>query len=277
MYLEDISHAAKVTLVPIRSKKKPQATVDKLPTALMRIIFSNLHITELREYVMNKKWSRLKNDDFLLSKLVARDLSFGKKQWQKYFGDIGIEPSLPSDIHKTLFSPCPFFPDKQVMDTHMLVLIPQTVDGKPLTLVNFGKLLKDPQEGHEMGFDGSYTLSKKYKDKPIERAHWILMTKEPIPGSRNKSDADLQTLVAKYPDYEIPKILEATVCIFTHYVSSGERLYGNKPWTFTSCQDLVDGHRVSVGGFSRDGLRFYNGYYVSIPHQSRGLGALRKF
>ena len=70
----------------------------------------------------------------LLTKTIFRNTALGKKEWEKYFGDIGIEPPLPSNIEDILNEPCSFWPDKKIKETHLLVLIPNTVNGKPFTI-----------------------------------------------------------------------------------------------------------------------------------------------
>ncbi len=58
------------------------------------------------------------------------------------------------------------------------------------------------------------------------------------------------------------------------FVVSGVRLYGDKPWTFTRCEESVKGYQIVVGGFVTDGLlvNFSDGDYDFI-----GVGPLRKF
>ncbi len=74
-------------------------------------------------------------------------MAFGKALWAQYFGDIGVEPPLPPHINAILQSPCPYWSGKKVEETHLLVLIPQTVNGKPLTLRSLGELVKSPKQG----------------------------------------------------------------------------------------------------------------------------------
>ena len=74
-------------------------------------------------------------------------IAFGAAAWKKHFGDVGVEPPLPQDIHQILSASCPFWPSKKVHETHLLVLVPQTVGGKPLTLKTLGELVKKPLAG----------------------------------------------------------------------------------------------------------------------------------
>ena len=69
---------------------------------------------------------------------------FGADMWAHYFGDVGVEPPLPSNIDEILKSPCPFWPDKTIGQTHLLTLIPETVEGKPFTLNLLNELVQKP-------------------------------------------------------------------------------------------------------------------------------------
>lgn len=89
-------------------------------------------------------------------------IAFGKVLWEKYIGDVGTEPPLPSNIHEILQSPCPFFPGKNVYETHLLMLIPQTVNGKSLTLNYLEGLVKRPKQG-------SVTQLRDYSGSGVSR------------------------------------------------------------------------------------------------------------
>ena len=69
-------------------------------------------------------------------------IAFGKAEWWKYFGYIGVEPPLPINIEEILNEPCSFWPGKKVKETHLLVLIPNTVNGKAFTMNYLGELIR---------------------------------------------------------------------------------------------------------------------------------------
>jgi hypothetical protein len=201
---------------------------------------------------------------------------FGKAKWERYFGDVGIEPALPDNIVQILKSPCPFWPGKKVEETHLLTLIPQTVNGKPLTLKSLGKLVEAPKQGHFSQYR-AFDLGE-YTDPSAPVAHWALLTRDVIPGSRNKPYADQQALVASHAQktrvpYQVPTILDAAVSIFMEYVHSGVFLYGESPWTFTRCQEKYGANwQLVVGGFAPAGLSF-----TARASRDIGVGSLRKF
>ena len=205
----------------------------------------------------------------------------GKSVWDRYYGNVGKVPSLPSGIDQILDSPCPFWEGKQVRDTHLLVLIPKRVSGKALTLDYLGELIKSPQGG------GHATQYRYYWDGIREAigsqasgsSYWVLMTKGVLPESRAKSYEDQRKLVADHAKrtglgYKVPGALEAAVVMLLHHVRSGERLYGNNPWTYTRFRERVEGYHRVVGGFSSGGLNFYSNNYDN-PYV--GVAGLRKF
>ncbi|MBS0649276.1 MAG: hypothetical protein JSS10_08655 [Verrucomicrobia bacterium] len=221
-----------------------------------------------------------------LVKPAPPTIAFGKEQWGKYLGEVGEEPPLPSDIHQILQSPCPFFPGKKVEETHLLTLIPKTVNGKPLTLDSLEELVKHPKQGQPTRFSSySDEIKKEYGRKFPERSYWTLMTRDVIPASRGKIYNDQVQLLKKYSQkaqvsYEMPKLLEAATSILTEYFRTGERLYTYSPGTFTRCQEGFSEHRSSfvVGGFLEGGLAILcTDFRVGLARSYDGLGGLRKF
>jgi hypothetical protein len=179
-----------------------------------------------------------------------------------------------------LDGPCPFWPSKKVRDTHLLVLIPATVGGVPFTLNRLGELIQHPKNG---GHSTKYRFYPEYTKARIgegssPRSYWVLMTRDVLPGSKNKVHAAQKELVATYASqgYALPSGLEAATAILLHHAREGERLFGDDPWTFTRCQEQVDNNRypVAVGGFSSGGL---NVHYDLRVHHNFGVSCLRKF
>ncbi len=211
--------------------------------------------------------------------------AFGAEKWRAYFGEVGEEPCLPSDINEILGSPCPFWPGKQVKDTHLLVLVPATVSGEPFSLNLLEQLVKNPKGG---GYSTEYdyynvNVRERFGAQSPEDSYWILMTRDVLEGSRGETYATQKALVARYEGrtglpYKLPGALEAATAILSHYVCSGERLYTDNPWTHTRCQELLANRRsdypVVVGGFSSGG--FYVSSY-SVDDDSDGVASLRKF
>lgn len=209
-------------------------------------------------------------------------IAFGQEQWAKYFGDIGNNPpSLPKDIHEILKSPCPFFSGKKVEETHVLVLIPEIINGQPLNLETLGELVKTPKNSHGSQYKNLCdSITKTIGQQVTTQSHWVLMTKDVIEGSKKKSYSEQKKLIAevnrqKKLNYEIPNALDAAICIFMHQVSSQKHLFNIQPCTYTRCQENIEGYQVIVGGFSFSGLdvrTFQNDHDYVV-----GVAALRKF
>ena len=198
--------------------------------------------------------------------------------WERYYGAVDSSPSPPSGIAEILNSPCPFWSGKQVKDTHLLALIPSRVAGKPLTLDYLGELIKSPKGGgHKTQYRGYYV--EDIGNQSPGKSYWVLMTRDVLDGSRNKSYKDQCALVARHRGYTVPGVLEAAVVMLLHHVRSGERLYSDSPWTYTRCQESVvvggDDYSVVVGGFSSGGL--FVSSICSFVRNDLGVAGLRKF
>lgn len=210
---------------------------------------------------------------------VVPSMAFGAAEWRKYFGDVGAEPPLPPNIEQILSRPCPFTPPlgrsqwspfgsgKTIRDTHLLVLVPQTVNGRPLTLQLLGELVQKPLQGHASKY-GCFLLGK-YTDPPASRSRWALVTRDVVEGSRNKSYKDQQAVLASYSQntgmpYVVPRVLDATTAIFMEHARSGIKLYGKSPYTLARCQEKYDANgQLVVGGFSASGLHVSHDFYAS--------------
>ena len=206
------------------------------------------------------------------SRLSAR---VDKSVWERYFGAVGKEPALPDGLEAIMDSPCPFWEGRQVRDTHLLALIPSHVAGKPLTLDYLGDLITRPQgEGYGTKYRYYwYEVREAIGSQGSDSSYWVLMTRDVLPGSREKSYEEQCELVARHQGYTVPGTLEAAVVMLLHHVRGGERLYSNNPWTYTLCQESVEGYQLLVGGFSSWGLDVVNYNY----HYNNGVAGLRKF
>ena len=213
-------------------------------------------------------------------------IAFGKEKWAQYFGDVGVEPPLPSNIGQILSSPCIFWPGKRVEETHLLVLIPSAVNGRPFCLDSLEKLIQSPKAGHTTKYNYYSDDVKKELGTQSMPSHWVLMTKDVIPKSREKFYEAQKALVQTYAQrnelpYELPMALEAATAILMEYVQTGTRFYySDSPLTYTRCQEKVDKGRwpAAIGGLSSGGLRvLYNYDRNSYYHYHfSGVAGLRK-
>ncbi len=193
-------------------------------------------------------------------------IAFGAALWRKYIGDVGIEPPLPPNIAQIFASKCPFWPKKTVGETHLLVLIPEAVNGLPLTLKLLRQLVLRPLGGgHHIKFK-EFNLGE-CQDPYAPKATWVLLTRNVIDGSRCKTYIEQKNLIASYKlaniTYQIPSILDATVCIIMEYFRTGVRLYSDSPKTITRCQELyksegwVVAWQMTIGDFSNEGISLF--------------------
>jgi hypothetical protein len=244
---------------------------------LENIIFYNLSLPELGACSrVCKAWKELAKKHI---SAFSYEKAFGPKEWLIYFrARLRNIPRLPLNIAEIMNSPCPFWPNKKVYETHLLVLVPQTIRGQPITLRTVEELVKNPLEGYATQY--SYFDLGEHTDPDAPPSHWVLMTRDVIKGSRNTSYKDQQTLIQercqeKQVLYEVPHILDATVCILMEFVRSGSQLYSKSPCTYTRCQEPYDANlQLIVGGFGPDGL---NISCCSKDYETRGVGGCRKF
>ncbi|MHA7878122.1 MAG: hypothetical protein ACX93T_04375, partial [Bacteroidota bacterium] len=221
-----------------------------------------------------------KTPDAALPTVYGGYRAFGAQAWQAYFGvDVGTEPALPGDIVSILNEETPFMLESEaspqrVRDNHLLTLIPSHVkfsDGcrVPFTLNQLGALVKAryfPVNAEGYWYYNS-DVRTQFGAKSPNKPYWLLMTRDVLQNTRAKTYADQQAVVKQYSSkgYELPSGLEAATSILAHYAHSGnrqERLFGDRPWTFTRCvpDQLVDGRRpLVVGGFGSWGFFVYDG------------------
>ncbi|MCB1075772.1 MAG: hypothetical protein KDK59_09620, partial [Simkania sp.] len=215
-----------------------------------------------------------------LQKGAIPEMAFGKAKWEKYFGDIGAEPPLPPNIDEILSSPCPFWPEKKVRETHLLVLVPQTVNGRPFCLNSLSELITSPKTGNKTQYYYYDNYVKNELGAKSASSHWVLMTRDVIPDSRSKTYVDQKKLIQSHAQktnipYEMPLALDATTAILVHYVETRERIYTDNPTTYTRCQEKVNNNQwpAAIGSFAAGGL--------SVSSLARwcdhGVGCVRKF
>lgn len=150
-----------------------------------------------------------------VSTIVGHDL------WNTHFGDIGTVPPLPHNMLSILTSPCPFFPDKKVFETHFLALIPEKINGVPLTLNLFKKLLAKVEFPQK---EAKLALSEIINgDEAFGNSHWILMRRAMMKSSGQQREIEEQMI--QFHGYSFPNLSEAVPAIFMHFLSTGIFLY----------------------------------------------------
>jgi hypothetical protein len=242
-------------------------------------IFKNMGLKDLGVCCqVSKNWNRVASDLYFSRNTVFNKFAFHPAHWNTYCGEDTVAKEefenafklLPNQIIEILKSPSLTLPGKWIMDTHMLVWIPETIKGKPLTIKSFGELLKEKPEfsNNQTGYRYIQDeILQQEGDKPVESC-WVLMSTDVLPGSRNKDYTDQQAMIEglnvnSQHRWRFPKVAEAIVCIAAVYLKSDQRLFSDEPWTFTRCQDRVEDLQIIVGGFASSGIRVDNNSYVS--------------
>jgi len=252
-----------------------------LPKDVLYEIFRRMDFEEIgRARLVCRGWCVDIWDRRIVMKLP---MVFGANDWRKYFGEVGEEPELRSDIGKLLRSECPFWKGKKVWQTCLLTMIPKEVNGEPFCLSLLGELIKNPKQGNKT----EYRTYSKYVKMPYgitspSKSYWTLMTRDVLEGSRIKRHEEQKKLVVEHSKrigvgYEIPKVIEAAANILMHHVKTGERLYNidKKQWTYTRClEETKDEYSIIVGSFAPYGLRIaHNNGFCGFDHI--GVGVVR--
>jgi len=205
-------------------------------------------------------------------------IAFGAVNWRKYFGDVGEEPPIPADIFASLKAECPFWPGKRVEETHLLTLIPATVDDKPFCLDLLGDLIQHPKTGHATKYEYCWDkLKAQLGQQSPDKSYWVLMSRDVLEGTRAKSYKDQCAVLdskRQGQPYEVPGVLEAATGILMEHVHSGAKLFGREPWTYTRCWEKIGDYQGAVGGFGAAGLGIL---FSNRIGDGVGLAPARKF
>lgn len=140
------------------------------------------------------------------------------------------------------------------------------VDGKPLTLNTFEKLMRS--KGKELFSYIPKEIKDYWGDVPIEESV-IKMTDNILPGTRGKLDNTYENerfypekcKTIKEAGLHVPRLIPTIITIALEQLRSGMEHYGSpknfstKSWTFTFVQEQDRNHQqLIVGGTSRNGI-----------------------
>jgi hypothetical protein len=190
----------------------------------------------------------------------------GIEEWRDGFGvHVGATPPIPLSITPELLnSPCPLHPGQKIKDTHILLLLPQTVNGQPFSP---GKLdeLYTARTGSEMGliYD-ELTRSRlmAWANASPSASQWVLIpTSDPDLDRvserkhfRGKSVAEQAEVFRHYKaDYREAEVLEIVTAAFLNAVVNKEKILSD--CFLRTVEHCGPGCRVAVGLFNVDGLR----------------------
>ena len=252
------------------------------PEVVVHHIFSYLNLHELGvSRSVSRTWNQCASTSILWQSAIYREIAFSSKNWAQWDADLVKDVnmrqemlSLPENIAEELRRSA--FPGKSIRETHVLVRMP-----KGLTIKKLGELAKKYFPNNTNGYGHIWSaIVNDLGDKPTDKSIWLLMTKDVLPGSRDKSYSQQKNIVAELAEttgvsHQVPTALEAATCILAHYSRSKNRLFSDKPRTKTRCQDSVRGYQMTVGSFAPDGLTVDRN--LCDHHRYIGVAALRKF
>jgi hypothetical protein len=248
-------------------------------------VFSYLNLHELGvSKSVSKIWNKYASTPILWQSAVYREIAFSSKNWAQWDADLVKDVnmrqemlSLPTNIAEELRRSA--FPGKSIRETHVLVRMP-----KGLTIKKLGELAKKYFPSNTDGYRYIWSaIVDELGDKPADESIWLLMTKDVLPESRSKSYDQQKNIINELAKttgvpYQVPTTLEAATCILAEYSRSKNRLFSDSPWTYTRCQENVQGYQIVVGGFAPAGLDVHDdAHNDNYGYDDIGVAALRKF
>ena len=274
--------------------KTGQDPIIVLPEEIVLKIFSLLNLATLGTICsVSKNWGELASKNPLLWKAaIYKERAFGNDKWAQHFGEDSVKNEKSGDDFSSLplndfIADCKnfksIFPEKNAKDTLMLVRFPKTLNGR-FTLKSLGELAKTYFPSHTGYKESEYEEEDGYipfdDEKSIDKSHWVQMTKDVLPESRNKSYNKQRRIITKLPEkslngYKVPTTLEAAACILSQYFDSNILLFSD---AYTHCEELAGGlgdEQMAVGGFDSTGLDI-DCFYQEKDH-SFGVAAIRAF
>lgn len=259
-------------------------TLESLPNDMLGEIFARVDLKDRQSVARVCKLFKEIIDTPGYQNLFVQKFAFGKDKWEKHFGKVGIEPSLPQDIYKTLMSPCPFNPRKRVGQEQFLMLMPETMNGNPFTLQTFIEDISTSEGIMCSSSDAGFThILSEHGNTPTGRSSWFLITKDVVPGTRTIPHTDKLSLVEKLSkeanvSYNVPKLLQIVATIIMVYYQSQHKtvIYPSHPnFTYTICQEktsVIPGAPLVVGGFAKGYNKFTMGYSEALSGLPGRLG-----
>lgn len=204
-----------------------------------------------------------------------------QENWANPAAFLAILPK-PKGLLDFLAAPCPIYRSegKTAAHTHIVVPLVQNlttlIDGVPVTEARTLQSLDqfDKASGGLGCADIEEEILSSDVDTPSEAGfQWAVMTRDLLPGSRNKRFED-QDECAEEKGYEVPGFRDAVTCFLWEQRLTGKPSYVDG---LTRCREKFDGYaHVAVGNRNGEGLHLQTtcggkaGYGV-------GVVGLRKF
>jgi len=196
---------------------------------------------------------------------------FGMTDWYAYYG-ISISPKKQAVIGKfpwsqdILDSPCLFYPEKTVRETHFAF-----VGLDNITIMKLRKLNPRALEPRFFSYSPDVWYAKKeFSNTETLKLRWYLLLKDALPGSHGKTFNEQKAMLPS--EYEIPMaIVEVAKNLFL-FKKTGTRANQN---CYARTSDLIPyGTDVFVGD-SINGVSI-RGYFNDPQNMELGLAVSRK-
>ena len=200
----------------------------------------------------------------------------GVAAWKNIGVDVGEAPPLPKSLTLELLnSECPLHPREKIKDTHILVLVPKTVNGEPYTALKLDELCAQRKgSGDKLIWDGADGWqSESWAIAPQAQSEWVLIPKsDPDPermrGKYGEEEGDKHHFRSKYipaqqevhndhyKEYREVKAVELMTAVLLYDLTHKERLLR---YHYLRCEEPnAFGGRVCVGVFNAHGLQVYD-------------------
>ena len=204
----------------------------------------------------------------------------GVAAWKNIGVDVGEAPPLPKSLTLELLnSECPLHPREKIKDTHILVLVPKTVNGEPYTALKLDELCAQRKgSGDRLIFDWATAWkSQSWAIAPQAQSEWVLIPKsDPDPermrGKYGEEEGDKHHFRSKdipaqqevhndhYKEYREVKAVELMTTVLLYDLTHKERLLLD----YLRCEEPnAFGGRVFVGPFAAFGLKVNDDHVVS--------------
>ena len=193
----------------------------------------------------------------------------GAASWKVGFGvDVGVVPPIPKEVTQSLLeSPCPLHPGQKIKDTHILMLVPKTVNGEAYTALKLDELCASRKgSGDRLIYDKNERAtawkSTSWANAPQAQSEWVLLPKsDPDPNvspekhfRRKDITAQQKVHEAHYSEYREGKVLEVMTMALLNDVVNGEPRILQGLNYLRCIEQNAFGGRVCVGGFASHGL-----------------------
>lgn len=203
----------------------------------------------------------------------------GGAAWQKIGIDVGEAPPIPEAITPELLErSCPFIPDKQMKDTHLLVLVPHRVNGWALSPKNLNFVCESHNRSGRALINHEFDVwqGEAWASQPQSHSEWVLLSKvnpdgDAVPSSQhfwNKAIRGQEKVHENhYPEYREGKALEVMTGVLLSILVNNHGFLWKK---YVRCQEPCPaGGRVMVGHHDYAGVKIHTRDY-NYPNQSIG-------